>query len=75
LFSLSCWLTKGGDFLGHDSALISKAGNTIANGMLTSKLNNLIKLNFHYTKEDTDANKSQTITSITTLPVIQQLKS
>src|SRR5216683_3861888 len=40
LFSLGHWLAKGGDFLGQDLALISKVGNTIANGMLTS--NNLI---------------------------------
>ncbi len=74
LFSLGCWIAKGGDFLGHDLALISKAGNTIANRILTS--NNLIKLHFCYTKDDIDINKYlPTLTSLTSLPAIQQLKS
>ncbi len=42
LFSLRCWLVNGGDFSGHNLALISKAGKSITKGTLTT--NNLIKL-------------------------------
>jgi len=48
LLSLGCWIAKGGDFLGRRLALISKQGNVIANGTLTS--NNLIKFRFYFTK-------------------------
>ncbi len=69
LFSLRCWIAKGGDFTGHDLALISKLGNIIANGILT--LNNLIKLRFRYTKDDIHINTSlPALTSIASLPAI-----
>src|SRR5216683_586288 len=74
LFSLRRWITKGGNFMGHNLALISKSGNIIANRMLT--LNNLIKLCFWYTKDDIHINTSlPALTSVASLLVIQQLKS
>src|SRR6266851_3239097 len=51
LFSLRHWIAKGGDFLGRKLALISKQGDCIVNGTLTT--NNLIKFHFHYAKCET----------------------
>jgi len=70
LFSLGHWLAKGGDFSGQNLALISKAENTIANGTLTS--NNLIKLQFRYTKDESANNVDNASIALSTS---QQLKS
>jgi hypothetical protein len=47
LFSLGCWIAKGGDFSGRKLALVSKQGNIITTGTLTP--NNLIQFRFRCT--------------------------
>ena len=49
LLSLGRWIAKGGDFRGRELALISKKGDVIAKGTLTS--NNLIKIRFRHAKQ------------------------
>jgi hypothetical protein len=73
LFSLGHWLANGGNFSGHDLALISKAGESITKGMLTA--NNLIKLRFRYAKSDDvdDAITGDNAATIS-LSTTQQLK-
>ncbi len=51
LFSLRHWIAKGSDFLGRKLTLISKQGDCIVNGTLTT--NNLIKFRFCYAKRET----------------------
>jgi hypothetical protein len=48
LFSLGCWIAKGGDFMGQKLILISKQGDIIVNRKLTK--NNLIMFHFCYAK-------------------------
>ena len=62
LFSLGRWFAKRGDFSGRDLTLITKGGNTIANGTLMS--NNLIKFHFCYIKNNMSDNYSLYTTSL-----------
>jgi hypothetical protein len=71
LFSLRHWLAKGSDFCGHDLTLISKTGNPITKGILTS--NNLIKLRFRYAKDATHI--SNTPHTNTSCPAVEKPKS
>jgi hypothetical protein len=73
LFSLRHWLANGGNFLGHNLTLISKGGNTITKGSMT--LNNLIKLQFHYTKQGIDDIANDADHTLIPFSMAYQLKS
>jgi len=65
---------NGGDFSGHDLALISKVGKSVTKGTLTT--NNLIKLCFCYAKDGdiNDAIIGEDAVHTTSSSTTQQLK-